>query len=266
MLSTCRNKIGVVKMNFFKSLCVAFSMYSKIPMPKVSWEEKNLKYALCFFPLVGVVIGVCDAAVFCICSRFGFSDILRAALMTAAPVIISGGIHTDGFMDTTDALASYADRDKKLKILKDPHIGAFAVIGAVVYFLLYFAFLYEADTLTAVFTIGIGFVLSRALSALAICHLKCAKNSGLLHIFKNSAQRAAVKISSWIYIALSVSLMLFADCITGAVCVFASVAALALYRRAASEFGGITGDVAGWFVCVCELFFAAAGGVICVLL
>lgn len=253
-------------MSFFKSLCAAFSMYSKIPMPRVGWEEKSLKYALCFFPLVGAVIGVADIAVFYICCRFGFSDILRAALMTSVPVLISGGIHTDGFMDTTDALASYADRDKKLEILKDPHIGAFAVIGAVMYFLLYFAFVYEIDTFTAVFIIGISFALSRALSALAICHLKCAKNSGLLHAFKDSAQRTAVKISSWIYIALSVSLMIFTDYITGAVCALASVTALALYRRASLKFGGITGDVAGWFVCVCELLFAAAGGVICVLL
>lgn len=253
-------------MSFFKSFCAAFSMYSKIPVPRVNWEEKNLKYALCFFPLVGVVIGVADIAVFYICGRFGFSDILRAALMTVVPVLISGGIHTDGFMDTTDALASYADMDKKLEILKDPHIGAFAVIGVVMYFLLYFAFVYEIDTFTAVFIIGIGFALSRALSALAICHLKCAKNSGLLHAFKDSAQRTAVKISSWIYIVLSASLMLFADYKVGVVCILASALAILMYSRAAAKFGGITGDVAGWFVCVCELLFAAAGGVICVLL
>lgn len=253
-------------MSFFKSFCAAFSMYSKIPVPRVNWEEKNLKYALCFFPLVGAVIGAADIAVFYICGHFGFSNVLRAALMTAIPVIISGGIHTDGFMDTTDALASYADRGKKLDILKDPHVGAFAVIGAVMYFLLYFAFVYEIDTLAASFIIGIGFMLSRALSALAICHFKCAKNSGLLHTFKDSAQRTAVKISSWIYIALSVFLMFFADYTAGVLCILASALAILMYSRAAAKFRGITGDVAGWFVCVCELFFAVAGGVICVLL
>lgn len=253
-------------MNFIKSLCASFSMYSKIPVPRVNWEGENLKYALCFFPLVGVVIGAADIAVFYICVRFGFSNVLCAALMTAVPVLISGGIHTDGFMDTTDALASYADRDKKLDILKDPHVGAFAVIGAVMYFLLYFAFVYEIDTLAAAFIIGIGFMLSRALSALAICHFKCAKNSGLLHTFKDSAHRNAVKISSCIYISLSVFMMLLTNYITGIIYILASAFALLAYSRAAAKFGGITGDVAGWFVCVCELLFAAAGGVICVLL
>ena len=41
----------------FSSLVIAFSMYSKIPMPRVEWTEENRKYAICFFPLVGLVTG-----------------------------------------------------------------------------------------------------------------------------------------------------------------------------------------------------------------
>ena len=43
---------------------IAFSMYSKIPMPSSEWSKENMKYALGFLPLVGVVIGaiVCLAA------------------------------------------------------------------------------------------------------------------------------------------------------------------------------------------------------------
>ena len=40
-----------------KGLLAAFAMYSKVPVPQVKWEDDTLKYALCFFPLVGVVIG-----------------------------------------------------------------------------------------------------------------------------------------------------------------------------------------------------------------
>ena len=36
------------------------AMYSKIPMPRVEWNEKNMKYAMCFFPLVGVVTGLLE--------------------------------------------------------------------------------------------------------------------------------------------------------------------------------------------------------------
>ena len=36
--------------------------------------------------------------------------------------------HIDGFMDTMDAFHSYKPREEKLTILKDSHMGAFAVI------------------------------------------------------------------------------------------------------------------------------------------
>ena len=42
-------------MRFFESLAIGVAMYSKIPMPRVEWNEKNMKYAMCFFPLVGAV-------------------------------------------------------------------------------------------------------------------------------------------------------------------------------------------------------------------
>ena len=41
----------------FNSLIIAIAMYSKIPMPQAEWNEKNMRYAMCFFPVVGVVIG-----------------------------------------------------------------------------------------------------------------------------------------------------------------------------------------------------------------
>lgn len=47
-------------MRFFESLAIGVSMYSKIPMPRVEWNEKNMKYAMCFFPLVGVVTGILE--------------------------------------------------------------------------------------------------------------------------------------------------------------------------------------------------------------
>lgn len=47
-------------MRFFESLAIGVAMYSKIPMPRVEWNEKNMKYAMCFFPLVGVVTGILE--------------------------------------------------------------------------------------------------------------------------------------------------------------------------------------------------------------
>ena len=43
---------------------VAFAMYSKIPMPPADWEKENMKYALCFFPWVGLAVGAVSAVLF----------------------------------------------------------------------------------------------------------------------------------------------------------------------------------------------------------
>ena len=44
-------------MKFLEPMIVAFSMYSKIPMPRIEWNKENMKYTMCFFPLIGVVTG-----------------------------------------------------------------------------------------------------------------------------------------------------------------------------------------------------------------
>lgn len=254
-------------MKILKSLCMAFSMYSKIPMPRTDWKDENIKYAICCFPLVGLIIGASEVGIFLLCNAIGAGDIARAAVMTALPVLISGGIHVDGFIDTVDALSSYGDTKKKLEILKDPHSGAFAVIGSIMYFLLFFGFMSEIDSLNAVIVVAIGFVLSRSLSGLAICGFKSAKNSGLLHTFKNAAHKRVVRIVMWIYIILCICAMIITDLKIGCLVVTAAVLSLVWYRYIAySKFGGTTGDIAGYFVCVCELLCVIGVGVLCVLL
>ena len=44
-----------------QTIAVAFAMFSAIPVPQFEWNEKNMRYAMCAFPLIGVVIGVCVA-------------------------------------------------------------------------------------------------------------------------------------------------------------------------------------------------------------
>ncbi len=65
---------------------------------------------------------------------------------TCIPILVTGGIHLDGLLDTVDAKSSYGDRKKKLAILADPHVGAFAIIGGSVYLLLYAACLIQLFT------------------------------------------------------------------------------------------------------------------------
>ena len=44
-------------MKLLKAMAIAFSIYSKIPVPQFEWKEEDMKYAMCFFPAIGAVIG-----------------------------------------------------------------------------------------------------------------------------------------------------------------------------------------------------------------
>lgn len=105
------------------TVIVAFSMFSAIPMPQTEWTNKSMRYALCAFPLIGAVIGVLVCLWRFVCLRMEFSEWILAAGICVLPVLVTGGIHLDGFCDTADALASHQDTEKKLQILKDPHMG-----------------------------------------------------------------------------------------------------------------------------------------------
>ncbi|MBQ9518708.1 MAG: adenosylcobinamide-GDP ribazoletransferase [Firmicutes bacterium] len=238
-----------------KGFFAAFAMYSKIPVPQVKWDDNTLKYALCFFPLVGAVTGGAAMLFFMLLAK---TAVLRAAVMTVLPAAITGGIHLDGLMDTSDALASYQSREKKLDIMSDPHTGAFAVITLVCYLLLCFALWCEGTDNAGALCISAGFVLSRAISAFCLVLFKKAKNDGLAALFANSANKLAVGFAMAFYMVLACAFMVYVKGLTALCPIALAFAAAVVYGLAAKKnFGGVTGDTAGWFLCWCEFLILA---------
>lgn len=139
-------------------------------------------------------------------------------------------------------------------------------IGAIMYYLLFFGFMTEIWDIKATIAVSVGFVLSRSLSGLAIGIFKCAKNSGLLYTFKSAAHKKTIVTVMILYIALCVAMLCFTG-VYGLGTICAAVISFLWYRHVAySKFGGITGDIAGYFVCICEVLCVIFGGVLCVLL
>ena len=243
--------------NLLESFIVAFGMYSKIPMPRINWNEKNMKYCLCFFPVIGAVIGLLESGWYALAVYAGYGVVFRTALMAIIPVLITGGIHLDGLLDTADALSSYKSREEKLEILKDSHAGAFAVIVGISWFICMIGVLSEA-TFRDMCILAPGFMLSRAYSGFGVVRLKKAKNSGLLRTFADAAyaDRVAKIMLVWI-IVLTIGIVAAAP-VKGTAEVVIAFLTFLWYRHVAySKFGGTTGDIAGFFVQMCELFMAA---------
>ncbi len=240
-------------MSILRSLASAFLMYSGIPVPHVEWKEENRRYALCFFPLIGAVIGALQIAWFEFCIMNPVSAVFRGVVSVLIPVLVTGGIHIDGFGDTTDAISSYADRQKRLEIMKDPHIGSFAVIGICSVFLLQFGLYCEIRSFGGIAAAALGYILSRALSGLAAVTLRSAKSDGSLQNFVRPADKRITVCSLTGTILLCAAAMLYLNLIEGAaVCVAAALCSVIYRAIAYRNFGGITGDTEGWFLQVTE--------------
>ncbi len=246
-------------MMFFRSFACAFLMYSRIPMPPVEWKEENRRYSLALFPFVGVVIGGIYVLWTMLCGFLNVGKWLYAAVCCVIPIAVTGGIHADGFCDVTDALSSYSPREKRLEIMSDPHVGSFAVIYSILYFVSQFALFTELDTACSSLVPACGFVLSRALSGLAAVTLKCAKKDGTLQSFVKPAHRRNSVVILTIEACAAVAGMVIASPVCGAVSVVAAGISFFVYRCSSyKNFGGITGDTEGHFLQICELAELAA--------
>lgn len=255
---------GGISMRWIKACMIAFSMYSRIPMPRFEWKESDMKYALCFFPAVGGVIGICLFLWQRICLAFRIGQAAYILVGTAIPLLITGGFHADGFMDTEDALCSLQSRERKLEILKDSHIGTGSVIRFFIYYLIYLAAFSEVRGERAVLIIGIGFVLSRVLSGIGMLTFRHARKDGMLRRFSDSTEKKTVLPVLLLELVMCMAGMLALSPCIGIFSLTGAAVCFMYYRyRSEKEFGGITGDTAGYFLLLCEAVVmagAALGG------
>ena len=211
--------------------------------------------------LVGAVTGVLQAGFSAaLAGRIGV--MLSAAVLTALPVLLTGGIHLDGFLDTVDARSSFRTREEKLRIMKDPHIGAFAVIGCGVYFVLTYGLMGElvsvGDRPARAPLLALTYVFSRALSGLSVVTLPKARPDGMAAEMAGDAGKTERDVLL-LELAAAGTGMLLAGGGRGLLVMLAGGVVFLYCRRVMlREFGGVTGDLAGWFLCLCELVMLAA--------
>jgi adenosylcobinamide-GDP ribazoletransferase len=228
-------------------------------MPTLDWEKGNMRYALSALPLIGILIGALYALWFWVCGEFSLGILLKAAGFTAIPVLVTGGIHLDGFCDTTDALSSRAPRERKLEILKDPHIGVFAVIAVLVYMLICLALFTELEfDWNMILLLGLVLVISRSLGGLVSLLYPTAKAGNLMDTMRDRSSRGAV-ILLCLWLALALAAACFLD-LWAALAIAAAAALIMLYVRvmAVRQFGGVSGDLIGYLIQLVELLALAA--------
>ena len=241
-------------MHILESLFVALSTYSRIPVPQFQWNVRNMKYSICFFPAAGLFCGAALILWNQFCLSMDISAVLFSAAASCLPLLISGGIHMDGYMDTMDALSSHQNKERKLEIMKDPNCGAFAAIYCGIYLLLQFGLFHELYLKSAVCFYAPVYILSRALSAFCAVNLPNARKNGMLCAFTQNTDRKKASFAA-LLTAVFVCVMLLSLSLKIGSCISVmAVATMLFYKHLTmKEFGGVTGDTSGFFLQLCEL-------------
>ena len=233
---------------YLHAFAMCQSMFCSIPAPQV-WDEKAKDKMLLFLPIVGMEIGAIWALLAWVCRLLNLPALVTGLILCAYPFLITGFIHLDGYMDVTDAVKSWRDLDRRRQILKDSHVGSFAVIGIVLLMIAQFAFFASAPT-DANFLILIFIpAVSRCCSSLAV--------TGLTPM--STSQYADQKKPKSHMVVLSVMLCVFlvAGFLLCGKYVFSLVGCLAGYgfalHRAYKSLEGMNGDISGYCLAIGEL-------------
>lgn len=205
------------------------------PVPGVGW-----------LPVVGFLLGGILALVDFGLRWLAVSPLVASTVLVVLLLMLSGGLHADGLMDTCDAVLGHASPARRLEIMRDPHTGAFGVVGLVCIVALKIA---AVDALPAAIRPQ-ALVLAPGLGRWSVVLLATVfpygRPSGLGAPLKASATPRAFVLASVLPLAACVALGPYGLAL-GAV---ASLTALGLGRWLMRLLPGLTGDCYG---AVCEL-------------
>ncbi|MBP3040415.1 adenosylcobinamide-GDP ribazoletransferase [Bacillaceae bacterium Marseille-Q3522] len=240
-------------MKTIKGLIINVQFFTSIPIPyTVPMDKEYLEKAVKTLPLLGLLQGFFYAFLaFFLDYWTPLSPLAIAFIIWLALIIVSGGIHLDGWIDASDAYFSYRDKQKRLEIMKDPRTGAFGVISVIVLLSARFLFIYEifAHSGNAVYLqMFIIPFLGKNVMGYLLVKGKSAKEAGLGTLFKNAATGRTL----WTYLLYAglVYLGIFyfvPEAVIGALLLLiaAFLFILAAPRKIEKWFGGITGDLLG---------------------
>lgn len=232
-----------------RPLWVALQFLTRLPLPKMLViEDRERGRSLLWYPAVGLLIGA--LLVFLAWSLTDIASLLRAALLLAAWVAITGALHLDGLADSADAwMGGLGSRERSLAIMQDPHSGAGAVVVLVVVLLIKFAALENILAAGDFSILWVAPVLGRVAVPLLFLTTPYVRPGGLGDaLAKHLPRRAA-------WVVVTITLIVVAA--QGKVGILATVIAMFMFfllrAMMLRRIQGTTGDTAGAMVELVEM-------------
>lgn len=239
--------------SYIYGFIINIQFFSTIPLRvEVPMNKKHIERAIQMFPLLGLMQGaIYSGLLYALLHWTYFSDLAIAFLIWLMLIVITGGLHLDGWIDCSDALFSYRERAKRLVIMTDPRVGAFGVISVIVLLGARFLFIYEivqrAELLTYLLILFVP-LLGKVALGMFVTKMPVAKKEGLGFTFQQACQRYTLaSYPVFLVGALALSFLWQKEGVLLLLLLLAATIVLFfLFRRKIIDaFGGITGDVLG---------------------
>lgn len=226
-------------------LRVALSFLTLLPASRgLTLSQQDISNSRAFYPAVGLLLGLLLVGVEEGASR-AFPIHLTSALLLAVTVTMTRALHLDGLMDVCDGVFGGYTPERRLKIMKDSHVGAFGVAGGVTVLLLKYGALVSLLGLEEPgkeWALLLFPALSRWAMVLALGAFPYARDRGLGSPFHQGGTKIATLAAVLIALAASFLLGGFAGLglLTGV-----ALLATGLGWAMSKSLGGLTGDTYG---------------------
>ena len=235
-------------MKLIRAFFMCLGMFTSLPCPYRPWDEDARDLMTACLPMVGAVLGGLWYALSLMADAL-LPQTLRAAAVAFIPMLLTGFMHLDGFMDTSDAILSWRPLEERQKILKDVHCGSFAVVALALLLIGQFAAARDipADRLPALILIPVS---SRCMSAFCVRALPAIGHSEYARLNRASA----APITALVMLLITCIFALFFRGYWTILAVLATVVGYAAAMfHAVRLLKGVSGDLAGYALCVGEL-------------
>lgn len=193
-----------------------------------------------WFPIVGLLIGAVVGGVWWGADRL-FPPLLAAGLVVAVDLALTGLLHLDGLADAADGLLPHLRRERRLAIMADSTVGAFAVTIVVLTLLLRTA-AFASRPVSVLLVLGL-WCASRSILALIASTRPYARENGIATVLLGDRAAPLTALGGVIVgTGLAVAGIGWPGLAATASLLAVSAAVLLLAER---RVGGFTGDVLG---------------------
>jgi len=228
-----------------KKLIYALRFMTVIP---IKWKENEnmgeVARSISFFPIVGIIIGLSNFAVYYIVSLL-FSPLFTSVVVVVWWIFITGGLHLDGLGDTADGVWGGTTKERRLEIMKDSRSGVFGVLTLIAFLLLKTAVLNEMFSFSKGSALSLLIsapVIGRWTSVFSIYFFKSARKEGLGNFFKENISLKELIITFILTLLPVFYFSRFSGIIT---LVLVTIGIFFSSRYFKGKLGGLTGDIYG---------------------